>query len=449
VTTQLIEKPAAREATATLYDRHYRRIRGYCLGQLRDCEEANDAVQATFLYAFSSLQRGVEPREELPWLFTIAHNVCRTRRRSLRRRSRLEADVDLDSVCDTIGRDDPSRDDLEALGTSLAALPESQRRAFLLREWQGLSYAEVGARMGLTESAVEAVLFRARRNLAQKLRATDRVASAGALIAGGFRRFGSLAWFGKGAGVATTLALGVAAGTVIPPLVEPSHRARPAPSPNVRIAGAAHTDAARVVAGPRHAFHLPLVVVGARPGDRPRTAGTTYAAATRTVPVSSAPAPAPQPAAAPQPAQDPQASPAAAAPAPDEARSDDPPASAGTDAQRQANVLSPRAAGGVVPAAPATTNPDTSAVPPPLQSVLADVPLPDPSSSVPQVPSVPSVQVDAPSVTTPSLPDVPGLPPLPTVTTPAVTTPAVPALPPLPPSPLSDSSPQGTPPQAP
>jgi len=105
VTTQLIEKPAAREATATLYDRHYRRIRGYCLGQLRDCEEANDAVQATFLYAFSSLQRGVEPREELPWLFTIAHNVCRTRRRSLRRRSRLEADVDLDSVCDTIGRE--------------------------------------------------------------------------------------------------------------------------------------------------------------------------------------------------------------------------------------------------------------------------------------------------------------------------------------------------------
>lgn len=444
MTTQLIEKPAAREATATLYDRHYRRIRGYCLGQLRDCEEANDAVQATFLYAFSSLQRGVEPREELPWLFTIAHNVCRTRRRSLRRRSRLEADVDLDSVCDTIGRDDPSRDDLEALGTSLAALPESQRRAFLLREWQGLSYAEVGARMGLTESAVEAVLFRARRNLAQKLRATDRVASAGALIAGGFRRFGSLAWFGKGAGVATTLALGVAAGTVIPPLIEPSHRARPAPSPTVRIAGAAHTDAARVVAQPRQAFRLPHAVVGARAGDRPRIAGTTYAAAAKTVPAPSAPASAPQPAAAPQ---APQAAPAA--PPREEARSDAPPASTGADAQPkapQANVSAPREAGGGVPAPP-TTTPDTSVLPP--QSVLANVPLPDPSATVPQVPSLPSVQVDVPSVTTPSVPDVPGLPPLPTVTTPTVTTPAVPALPPLPPSPLSDSSPQGTPPQAP
>src|SRR5438067_6571117 len=149
--SQLLTSTEATDATATLYHRHHDRIRGYCLGQLRHCEEADDAAQSTCLYAFAALQRGVAPRNELPWLYTIAHNVCRTRTRSLRRRSRLESAIDLDSLCDTVGRDDPSRDDLDGLGSSLAALPENQRRALLLREWQGLSYAEIAARMGVTE----------------------------------------------------------------------------------------------------------------------------------------------------------------------------------------------------------------------------------------------------------------------------------------------------------
>src|SRR5436190_1871943 len=131
--SQLLTSTEATDASATLYDRHHDRIRGYCLGQLRHCEEADDAAQSTFLYAFASLQRGVAPRNELPWLFTIAHNVCRTRRRSLRRRSRLESAVDLDTLSESVGRDDPSCDELEGLGTALAAMPENQRRALLPR----------------------------------------------------------------------------------------------------------------------------------------------------------------------------------------------------------------------------------------------------------------------------------------------------------------------------
>lgn len=442
--SQLLQKPPATDATAMLYDRHHRRIRGYCLGQLRDSEEANDAVQSTFLYAFSSLQRGVEPREELPWLFTIAHNVCRTRKRSLRRRSRLESDVALDSVCDVIGRDDPSRDELEALGTTLASLPENQRRAFLLREWQGLSYAEVAARMGITESAVEAVLFRARRNLAQKLRATDLVASAGALIAGKLRRLGSLAGFGKTA--AATLAVGLAAGTAIPPLIDSPHRSparggnlvRHQPTRTPATAATRGRPAPHVAQAPvpstaqaRRTRYEPLQSSHAKPRTlaAPATSAAVPAAAAQTAPTGS-----------------PQADVTEDSPIPSgDQRPPDEAATSGPAAKPAEHTTADRS----------KTPSATSPLPTPLQGVLPDslpdVPLPgvsppDPAdAAVPQPPRLaPPVEVDVPSVTPPSV-TVPSAPDLPAVDAPNL--PQASAQ--LPPTPLPDSPTQSTPLQVP
>src|SRR5438105_14470978 len=104
--SQLLTSTEATDATATLYDRHHDRIRGYCLGQLRHCEEADDAAQSTFLYAFAALQRGVAPRNDLPWLYTIAHIVCRARARPLRPPGRLESAIDLHPLGDTVGSAD-------------------------------------------------------------------------------------------------------------------------------------------------------------------------------------------------------------------------------------------------------------------------------------------------------------------------------------------------------
>ena len=48
-------------------------------------------------------------------------------------------------------------------------MPENQRRAILLREWQGLTYREISTELGLSQAAVETLIFRARRALAQGL----------------------------------------------------------------------------------------------------------------------------------------------------------------------------------------------------------------------------------------------------------------------------------------
>jgi len=258
----LTETPArADEDAATLYDCYGTRIREYCYGQLRDRQEAEDAVQSTFLYAFTLLRRGETPRKPLPWLYTIAHNVCRTRRRALKRRSRVESSVDLDAVQETIGRNDPPHEDLAHLASSLAALPLSQRTALLLREWQGLSYGEIAIELGLTESAVEAVLFRARRNLAKKLQyVTDRAATiAGTvLLLPSLRR---LSPFGPAAKTAAATAV-LVGGTALLPIADAPRATSRAAAPVVTYGSPQALERRRVplptkdVTAPRLTTHV-------------------------------------------------------------------------------------------------------------------------------------------------------------------------------------------------
>src|SRR5207253_4608834 len=114
-----------------------------CLMQLRNREEAEDAVQTTFLNAFRGLESGVVPEFESAWLYKIAQHVCLTRRRSWSRRRQVESPDDFANVQEVVGA--PMRDtgELEGLTDALRALPEQQRRAILLREWQGLTYKEI------------------------------------------------------------------------------------------------------------------------------------------------------------------------------------------------------------------------------------------------------------------------------------------------------------------
>jgi RNA polymerase sigma-70 factor (ECF subfamily) len=157
-----------------LYARFRDRIYGYCLYQLGNAEEAEDALQTTFLYAFRGLRRGVVPVAEGPWLFTIAKNACLERHRS-RRRRRPEILSDpqvLESGSAAVER---NGDDALRLQQALEHLPEQQQLAFVLREWRGLSYREIAAEMDVSLSAVETLIFRARRTLAQLLTESDEV----------------------------------------------------------------------------------------------------------------------------------------------------------------------------------------------------------------------------------------------------------------------------------
>jgi len=161
--------PAEADLTRALYEEYANQIFRYCLHQLGSREEAEDAVQSTFLNAFRGIKRGVVPELESAWLFKIAHNVCLSRRRSSWRRGRIESPADFEVVEELTAAPARRSDELIGFQDVLEQMPESQRRAILLREWQGLSYREIAEELELSQAAVETLIFRARRALASGL----------------------------------------------------------------------------------------------------------------------------------------------------------------------------------------------------------------------------------------------------------------------------------------
>src|ERR671924_2405731 len=93
---------AAPQLAEELFNEYSRRIYAYCLRQLGSPEEAEDALQATYLNACRSLLGGFEPQAAQAWLFKVAQNVCLTRRRSTWRRRRIERPGDIQEMQDSI-----------------------------------------------------------------------------------------------------------------------------------------------------------------------------------------------------------------------------------------------------------------------------------------------------------------------------------------------------------
>jgi len=206
--------PSHETELSSLYERHARRILGFCLRRLPSREEAEDAVQQTFLNAYRGLQRGTTPRSETAWLFKIAENVCRERRRAAWRRRRVETVHDPEGIA-RAAAPESDHDELAGLADALSELAPNQQRAILLREWQGLSYREIAAELGVTQAAVETLLFRARRTLAHKLDRT-RARALGSL--GSAAAWSKSLLGGIGAKVAATAGAFVAVTALTPAL---------------------------------------------------------------------------------------------------------------------------------------------------------------------------------------------------------------------------------------
>jgi RNA polymerase sigma factor (sigma-70 family) len=155
-----------------LFARYSASVYRYCLRRLGSPEEAEDALQGTYLNAWRSLKRGVTPEQPRAWLFQIAANVCATVLRSKLGGTRLE--LRDPATLDQFARVEHSgSEELLGLSEALRDLPARQRRALVLRDWQGLSYDEIAAEMAVSDAAVETLLFRARKKVALTLANTE------------------------------------------------------------------------------------------------------------------------------------------------------------------------------------------------------------------------------------------------------------------------------------
>jgi RNA polymerase sigma factor (sigma-70 family) len=151
-----------------LYRRHVEDVYRYALAVLANRTDAEDVTQTTFLNAYRSYRSGTLPAKPLNWLISIAHNVCRQRFRTAARRP---PEVALDTQL-AVAEDDGDRFRAEDIRRALAALTFAQRSALALRELEGRSYREIAAMLELSESAVETLIFRARKAFREQLEET-------------------------------------------------------------------------------------------------------------------------------------------------------------------------------------------------------------------------------------------------------------------------------------
>jgi RNA polymerase sigma-70 factor, ECF subfamily len=153
-----------------MYRRHRRDVYGFALRAVRDPDEAEDVTQTAFLNAYRALHRGDHPQKPRAWLLTIANNIAR---RQYRDRAARPQEVELDPELPSNGAEWDALVAREIQG-ALRRLRPNRRIAVVLRDIEGLSYAEIAERMNLSEPAVETLLFRARNELQTELERLGR-----------------------------------------------------------------------------------------------------------------------------------------------------------------------------------------------------------------------------------------------------------------------------------
>ncbi len=175
----VIQAQAGDEAAFTeLVHRHEHRVYTLALRMLRNPADAEDALQETFISALSGLKNFRREATFATWLYRIAYNA------TLMRLRKLPAVASLDEVIEndegamprelTDWSHDPeaallNQETREAMDVAVAALPETLRSVFLLRDVDGLSTEEAAAVLNLSIEATKVRLHRARVVLRDKL----------------------------------------------------------------------------------------------------------------------------------------------------------------------------------------------------------------------------------------------------------------------------------------
>ena len=157
-----------------LVERHSRRVLNVAYQFTGRRDEAEELAQEVFLRVFRSLHLFDLTTHFVPWLVRITRNLCIDEYRSRAREKGALVDDELDAERAVDRGSSPHRDlevkELEIrVRKGLAALSEELRTALILRDLQGLSYAEIAEVLHLATGTVKSRIHRARLELAQVL----------------------------------------------------------------------------------------------------------------------------------------------------------------------------------------------------------------------------------------------------------------------------------------
>ena len=165
------------EAFQQLIERHQNMVVGTVAKMLGNASEAEDIAQQVFLRIWKSAKRYKPTAKFTTYLFTITRNLVFNEVRRRKRRNEVSSD-EREEVAHQEIADSPeyrpdqelARQELtEVVDKAIAALPEQQRMAVILRRYEQMPYEEIAEVLGISLSAVKSQLFRARTALRESL----------------------------------------------------------------------------------------------------------------------------------------------------------------------------------------------------------------------------------------------------------------------------------------
>lgn len=165
------------QAFRQLIERHQQAVVGTVARMLNDATEAEDIAQMVFVRIWQSAPKWTHDAKFTTYLFTITRNLVfnESRRRSRKKEVSYDAQEQnhpaLSRADDALqpGERMEKSERHRSIDRAIAALPEQQRLAVVLRTFEGLDYEDIAAALDTSVSSVKSLLFRARATLREAL----------------------------------------------------------------------------------------------------------------------------------------------------------------------------------------------------------------------------------------------------------------------------------------
>ncbi len=182
IETELIELLKRKDRTAfkSIVDSYQDMVYNTVLGILQNEADAEDVTQEVFIKVFESISSFKGESKLSTWIYRIAVSKSLDHIRKKKRKKRFAFIQSLYGKNDQQVIDPPdffhpgvnveNKENASVLFKAMEQLPANQKTAFVLNKVEGLSYLEIGEIMKLSDSAVDALLHRAKGNLRKILK---------------------------------------------------------------------------------------------------------------------------------------------------------------------------------------------------------------------------------------------------------------------------------------
>lgn len=156
-----------------LYQRYNRRLFSYILRYVAERELAEDLLQEVFIAVLRDTGLDLELGHFGAWLFTVARNACLNHVRNARRRESKSRELGPGEHAQSMSPEEHAdrRQKMARIQAALAALPEPQQDALILKQVAELTYGQIAQIFGVPEGTIKSRLHLAIKEMRRQVAA--------------------------------------------------------------------------------------------------------------------------------------------------------------------------------------------------------------------------------------------------------------------------------------